>query len=344
MRTCSGCGTPKAIIRRLQWKDNGLMELKSGGLRVNWIEGNFYASIQEGIEQLLGISIEYIIINAMNNLSKRATDEILSGLLGKIVRLRPFRRLAFQSIIKEAHILGLIKGELLKYRPGKELIIRCEYVAQPVYMAGNAIGAFRSIEGVNGIVRCEKGGDYYFIEIHASEDAPLEERLRLDPPPVIDAQVSYERCPVCRTPLSISRFHWNLENGKITEEGSGEPLGLGEVYALNATLREIEEELGDEVPRWVAENTRKFYRNLIAKHPDTPFKDLSFLEAKGYGVPEIKNPAPEDLASGVRIRNPFCLPVVAGMVAAVYGGDGCDFDWSSPEEGVISVTVKSKVA
>lgn len=340
LRTCGGCGIPKAIIKRLQWRDNGLLEMKPNDLRVNWIEGDFYMSIQEGIEELLGISIEYIIINAMNNLAKRATDDILSGLPGKIVRLRPFRRLAFQYIIKEGHILGLIKGELVKYRPGKEVRIKCEYLAQSVYMAGNALGAFRSIEGMNGVVNCEKKGDYYYIEIHASKDAPIEERLRLDPPPVIDAQVSFERCPVCRAPREMSRFRWDLEDGKITEESTGKLLGLGEVYGLNATLREIEEELGDEVPQWVADNTRKFYHRLIAEHPDAPFTDLSFMEAKGYGVPEIKNPTPEDLASGVRIRNPFCLPAVAGMVAAVCGGEDSDFEWSSPEEGVLSVTVK----
>ena len=75
------------------------------------------------------------------------------------------------------------------------------------------------------------------------------------------------------------------------------------------------------------------------EHPDAPFRDLSFMEWRGIGVPEKKNSTPEDLAKGVRIRNPFCPPAIAGIVAAIYGAEEGNFDWSSPEEGVISVTV-----
>ena len=191
VRTCSGCGTPKAIIRRFQWKDNGLMELKSGGVRSSWIEVGAYTAIYEGIEERLGISIEKIITDAMNHWAKLYVDGVLSGLQGKLIRLRPFRVLADYWIFREGRIFGHSgNGKMIKHKSGELAAFRLEGAAVPVIMAGESLGCFRSIEGVNAEVDFGKVGDAYYFEQKATPDIPTNERLHLEIETVVDAQVS----------------------------------------------------------------------------------------------------------------------------------------------------------
>ena len=195
VRTCRNCGTPKAIIRRFRWRDDGIIELKPKGFRGEWIEINFYWAILTGLEELLQISLEKIVIEAWSNHAKYVTDDMMSGLPGKILRLRPLRRFAVLYMLWVGRVYGMLKAELFRHDPGVQWVLRCEYLSQPAFMAANLLGVFRSLEGVNGVVEYEKTSDGYLVEIHASEEAKVEERLRIEQPATVPARVNYESCP-----------------------------------------------------------------------------------------------------------------------------------------------------
>lgn len=107
-------------------------------------------------------------------------------------------------------------------------------------------------------------------------------------------------------------------------------------------LRELENELGEDIPEMVSRFTFDFYKTLVEerKTSESYFPDLSFMVPRGFGVPEKFRPTPAELEDGVRILNGFNGPIIAGLVAAVRGGDDPDFSWETPEPGVVLVRVK----
>jgi hypothetical protein len=42
----------------------------------------------------------------------------------------------------------------------------------------------------------------------------------------------------------------------------------------------------------------------------------------------------------VEVRNAFNAPIVAGLVAAICGGEGAEFNWEMPEPGIVKVYVR----
>jgi hypothetical protein len=64
------------------------------------------------------------------------------------------------------------------------------------------------------------------------------------------------------------------------------------------------------------------------------------MKLRGFGVPDKEAPSRQDLESGLAVRNPFNAPIVAGLVAAVCGGDEAEFTWETPEPGVLLVKVR----
>ena len=127
--------------------------------------------------------------------------------------------------------------------------------------------------------------------------------------------------------------------GKIMDETTGEWIIYIDVEGLNTILRELERELGEEIPFMVSRFSFETYRKLIGSHPSY-LGNLSFMKVRGFGIPDSDNPSREELEAGVAVRNPFNAPMVAGMVAAVSGGEGADFDWETPEPGVLLVRVR----
>lgn len=134
----------------------------------------------------------------------------------------------------------------------------------------------------------------------------------------------------------ICNFTWDASQGKIIDKTTGEWIIYINVEGLNTILRELESELGEEIPRMVARHSFEVYRRL-AFDSSSCFRDLSFMKVRGFGVPDKDSPSREELEKGVTVRNSFNAPLVAGMVAAVCGGDGEAFEWDTPEPGVLMV-------
>ena len=75
--------------------------------------------------------------------------------------------------------------------------------------------------------------------------------------------------------------------------------------------------------------------------PESHLENLAFLKDRGLGVPASEDPGPDELEAGLEIRNAFNGPILAGLVAALYGGDDPDFGWDDLEPGVVKITVKA---
>jgi hypothetical protein len=325
-----------------RWRDNGILESRMGQSRAVFIERDVFAGTLERIEEAVGLPLDRIVIEAKSHDAKLYVDDVVSGALGAVVRFPPFRKYAYVFMTVQASYIGLANARVLDYKLGTRLVGRTETVYHPVLFTGDIAGAFESIEGVRCRPRYGWVGDSLFLEASVDESAEEEGRLRLERPPVIPAKVKYDRCGACGIPRLISRFRWEPKLGKIIDSDTGAWVIYIDVEGLLTILRELEDELGEEIPRMVSRFTFDFYRELIAqrKTARSYLSDLSFMVPRGFGVPEKFNPTPGELEEGVRIINGFSGPIIAGLVAAVCGGDDPRFSWEAPEPGVVLVKVK----
>ena len=339
MLRCRDCGVPRLFSLGNKWTDDGiLLSMPRGLLRLVMMEREHMVEIFLGIEEKLGFPIDKIIIEAKRKDARVYVQDVIPPLLGRLLRFPPLRRFAYYAMIKQASLIGLGKVKLLEHRRDRKLVGRIYPVYYHALFSGDAWGAFETFEGLKAKLAYGFLGEELFINIMASEDAPVEERLQLREIPVTPARVDYERCRVCGLPRELSNFRWEPETGRMFDDRTGEWFFIQGIRALDAVLRELEYELGEEIPHLVSELTWKFFRRLKSEHPQC-FKDLGFMRVRGIGVPENESPTPTELAAGVDILNGFNGPILAGMVAAICGGDGPVWSWEAPAEGTIRVKV-----
>ncbi len=343
MLRCRDCGVPRLFSFSNKWTDDGiLLSMPRKLVRLIMMEREHMVEIFLGIEEKLGFPIDKIITEAKRRDAFAYVQDVLPPLLGRLLRLPPLRRFAYYAMVAQAALIGLGKVKLLEHRKGERLIGRIDPVYYHALFAGDAWGAFENFEGLRASMDCGFFGQEFFVSVKASEDREDEQRLRLQESPVIDAHAHYERCPVCGMPGELSSFRWEPETGRMFDGRTGEWMFIQGTRALDAVLRELEFELGEEIPGLVADLTWKFFRRMKEEHPGV-FCDLAFLKLRGIGIPEIEAPTPLELEEGVRIRNGFNGPILAGIVAAVCGGNHPVWSWDSPAEGIIRVKVGGAV-
>jgi hypothetical protein len=294
----------------------------------------------ERLEEKLGLPLDDIIIDAKRRDAKIYVDDILSGFLGRITRFPLFRRIGYMVMIQQAATIGLAKAELIEYKMGKKFVGRAPMLYHPAAFVGDVTGAFESIEGKRGVPYFSYIGSAWYMEIHPAEESSEEGRLEFERTPEVPARTAYRTCEACGVPMHISNFRWEIRKAKIFDRVTGEWVIYIDVDGVNVLLRELQNEIGEEIPEFVARHSYDHYSKLKSEYADSYLEDLAFITARGFGVPEDIDPSREKLEKGIEIRNVFNPPIVAGLVAAVCGGEDDEFSWETPEPGIVKVVVR----
>jgi hypothetical protein len=203
LTACNNCGVLRLIALMHRWRDDGVLQSRMGGARGVFIERDVFAGTLERLEEKLGISLDKIIIDAKRRDAKIYVDDVLSGVLGKVTRFPPFRRMGHLFMVRQAATIGLAKAELLKYSPGKKFAGRVPVIYHPALFVGDVTGAFESIEGKRGKPDYGHIGETLYMEINTSDDSYEEKRLEFDKMPQVPAQAGYSRCESCGVPLEV---------------------------------------------------------------------------------------------------------------------------------------------
>lgn len=368
---CPQCGVPTQISAELVWGESGVITLAGSSMgRMVFYESRIIDNLFKGIEELIGLPIEHIVIESRRRearkfCEKRVPLEVRCELQSMMERMEGGEPLAEEEKRAffgkcKAITLGVIGvGSAYGYgkasldggweegaeRPWRTNIVSNPY-SLPFWVAG-ALGSVEALDGVDMWASYEEIGDdcYRVAAYPAPHPVALKERLQAKRYPFKPGDIALERCSNCGLPLGLSHYRWDLERGIITDPDNGRRMAIYSPTSLEAVLADLETELGEAVPEAVIEAQRRYVKSRVGddnwRRGEWTFRSLTALR----GLGNLTRFEVDEHRLDLTIEN-ACLPlIVVGMAKAIYelalGYDETRHEWKMSGDGDLNITVQA---
>jgi hypothetical protein len=319
-KLCPECGVAGRVIKEHDWLANGtIVQKENRDHRMLFIETKNLSETFDEIEEIIGMPIERIVTEA----KRRATYDFVSHSLPGIVKT-VVKVVGVRPVVNNIDALGSVMGygdiEVLdikrRHTRGDYVVIGItEPYSLPLF-CGDLGGAFNAVLNREVAVEYEqKGDDYYVVTGHISKH-PLELQERLQTRPYQDkpGDIGFEKCPECGGPLALKEFRWDIDRGVIKSSDTGRRMAILGPGALDATINELQKELGETIPEVVVEAQRRAITGGDYKPEEVSTGPLfrNALAIRGFG--NVKDIKWRD-GPGIDFRvECSCLhPIIAGL-------------------------------
>ncbi|MBN2028032.1 MAG: hypothetical protein JW854_14885 [Actinobacteria bacterium] len=347
VKACRQCGVPRGIGKDVIWHDNGVItHAKNPGHRLVFYESDCLDEIFEGIEELIEIPIEHIIIES----KRRATRTYIEN------QIPPFRRKILnrygpKTLSRRIRLMAVNYGygdialEGIR-NTGDEDDFQSVCVTHPYSLplfCGDSLGTKEAMDGRDFYVSWEQTGDHTYLVTSRVGRHPiaLGERLGRKPCGYRPGDIALERCASCGVPLRVARCRWNVENGTIMDPGTGRRMAFFNPDSIQVVLDDLELELGEMIAEAIIEAQRRFVRRILGKGDILPrrdsYREMVALRGLGY----LKSMDFERRHCAAVLEN-ACLPLfMVGTVKALYEmgseSESVDHRWEMLPDGVLVV-------
>ncbi len=369
---CGSCGVPRLISSVFTWENSGIISISySPGARMVFYESGNIDNVFRGIEELIGIPIEHIVMERKRRDTRRFMERVfsqeaerLSSILGgrtadKVSVVEESMRQEIldlgEAVNSQATAIGMVYGyggirfsdlwELWDSFPWRTQIIHNPYSI--IFFSADMLATVEAFEQKHMRVKYEKvGGDIYLLAVHPGEH-PLElkERLKRKGYEIKPGDISHELCPRCGVPLDVARCRWDLEKGVITDLLTARRMAFFDPAAMDAVFGDLEAELGESVPDAIIEAQRRYGKLSMSaeswRRSGYDFKSWAALR----GLGNITSFKADEKRVTLTLENPSMHLALVGMAQALYelawGADSSTAEWSRTEDGdlIISVTL-----
>ncbi|NPV60261.1 MAG: hypothetical protein HPY75_11475 [Actinobacteria bacterium] len=350
IRRCKECGFAYWLAKSLEWHDNGTITSRfRKDYRTLIIEADFLSEIFRAIEDSIGAPIGHVVFEAQRRASKDVIDANLKRARWAIRHLPGLNRGAIAYFNRLASWCGQAYSRTVRYDPGgpSSALIRNPFNRD--LMAAIVTGALESLAETPYEHHWEKrGADDVLVVEPTGEHPEISERLAYSVPPLKGGGRAFERCPGCGVPRKLGALKWDPDRGTITDTRRGIRVVFLEIYTTNVVLRELIEELGDEIIPVIVDAQRSYSLSHIAAHApggasgghglweDT----LENLALYGQGNAEVRAREGEKII--VAVENPFNEYVLAGHLAALYElaeGGRPEVSWELSDRSTLAFTL-----
>jgi hypothetical protein len=347
---CPECQVPEPFNQGQMWLNNGdIVQRLNTQARVGFIECENFDPLFKNIEDIIGISIEHMIVN----IEARASELYMRRLIPKEIRdlviAGELDAQAFvEPIMNLCHVVGFGKYEALDYRYERDEDDYARYrITRPFSLplaAGAMAGSSSAVVGGEHHITYEEVSPdvYEFVTSWTKYPEELEGRFPIVPYEHRDGDVELERCATCGIPKAFSGYSWKLDEGLIINEHTGRRMALLGPESLDHLFEALEAELGETIPGAVVEAQRRFTR--------TGFFSIEQVESEGdfrtqlalRGLGNLREMSMEPGGLFLRVDNAAGYLMTVGMVQGLFE---LAFDvesrveWALSEDGNLEVQI-----
>ncbi len=350
VKLCKMCGTPKQFAREHVWLPDGtIVQRKNPEHRMVFIETENISRTFSGVEELINMSIERIIIES----KRRATFDFIRHSVPGLVRLL-VRIAGVKLVARRISRLGLVMGyghiELVALR---RLPLRNAYVTMAIrhpyslpLFCGDVAGSFEAVRGHEIAISYEaRESDCYEVTGQISRH-PVEFRDRLHVNRYVHkaGDIALEPCPKCRAPLMLADYAWDLDRGVIVHRNRGRRMAMVGPAALDAIIDELEVELGETVSRVITEAQRRIVKTGFYGLEEITPEELFRRQFAIRGLGNLSKIEWVDNGLRITLENPCIQPVLAGVMqgfAEMATQVPAQVSWETTGDGDLVVDVSS---
>lgn len=346
MRNCRECGFPKKFARFFDWRSDGTIistDHTKISSQITFLEDGELEEVFGTLSDKIGVSVDRFLIQAQKGIGKAVFENIPLRHIRHIPNKRFFRpqfvaSLAVRMVASDFAGLGDGRVSVLKYRAGELLVLRFRNPCLVPLLVGSSASIYESVEEMPA-AEYEygmEGGDLIIRLSHGEQKPDTEDRLFLEEVVPGKGPLTYDRCPSCGVPMEASStFEWIIDEGIIRNRITGNREVIVSVQSVNAILRELESELGEEVVKIIYDAQRE--RSLSRLGVSGPAEPETFIERyleqmalRGLGYP--RKYEMEGAEVRVEISNAYNQVLFAARLAAclemAFGGES-GIEWSA---------------
>lgn len=348
---CPECRVPRHITSEHMWLNGGvIVQGRDRRNRMVFIESENLDPLFGKVQELIGLPIEHVLITAKH----RAVRAYLGSLIPEVTKeLLRRRELDWQPVNDglrlSARIMGYGRYELVDYRYEKDVDdYVVETISEPYSVplaCGDMAGAFEILFGCElGARYRQVGPELYEITCHvASHPEELKGRLRFRHFPLREGDIELERCKGCGGPRGLSNYRWYPDRGIILGATTGKRMIMTGME-VDAIFSELENELGEDLPRLVIEAQRQFVRSGFYSIEGMGRLDMrDQLALRGLGnLADLKS---DQKGLYFRIENAFLHLMVVGLVQGLYEltyDEDTHLEWDFSGDGVLEISLTPK--
>ncbi len=265
IKVCSSCGVPREISKSSLWGSGGtISSLRTPGQRSLFYEAEGIDGLFKNIEALVGQSVNRIVAEGKRKNSLDYLEVYFSGVKGMLAR-SVGRRRVYMTIADLAAVFGYGHYELVEIERGEYVKVYGRNMYCIPLLTGDLMATFNVIERLPASVLVEDKDDGQIITITKGEkpDEELSSRLEpvlLTPKP---GDIRFDTCPSCGAPADLKDFDFYLEEGIITDKSTGRRMASLGIDQVDAVLRELEAELGEEIATVILQAQRDYVKSNL---------------------------------------------------------------------------------
>jgi hypothetical protein len=315
-------------------------------LRMAFVECENFDFLFRGIEDLVGLSIDRLLID----IERKGTRDYFIPLINDDVKkmLREDTS-TFESLIKAAsttnRMNGLGRHELVSYRyeidnPAQDYVTtRCSEPYSLPLACGDLAGATEAAmdREYGDVTHKELDPGVYEVTAAVSEiPDELAGRLERKQYHHREGDIELERCSGCGGPAALSDFKWDLERGIIRTTINGRRVGIFHPSVLDPLFEELERELGEAIPEAVIESQKRFVKmgsySVDEIGDEGEFHDQLALR----GIGNLRKMERSSAGLSLRLDNACLHLIVIGMIQGLYEmetGSDSRVEWELSGEG-----------
>jgi ribosomal protein L37E len=347
VKVCSACGVPKEISGSSRWENNGTINaLRTPGQRSLLYEVEGIDGLFRNIEQLVGQSVNRVIAEGKRKNTLQFLEGYFSGIMGALVRTTMGRRRVYTTVASLGAIFGYGHFEVRDIKRGEHVTIYGRNVYCMPLFTGDLLATFNVIERLPASVLIEGEDGGYMITVKRAEK--LEEELSSRLEPVIltpkPGNIHFDTCSSCGAPIDLKEWDFDLEEGIITDSTTGRRMASLGIEQVDAVLRELEAELGEEFAAVVLQAQRDYTVSKLGKEEMAKGRSYLrlFLALRGMGnLVEYEH---DDIRLKATVENARPPLLVAGILYGIFElltGRESSIDYTLQDDGTLDVRVEA---